>query len=396
MKILIHDYPGHPFQLRLSRRLAERGHDVLHLFSKDVETPKGDVATPQNDPTGLEVQALSIGQPLDKYRFLRRTWQEARYAVALFRRIRHWRPDVILCAASPLPMIGAVLAGKSLSIPVIAWVQDIYCLGMRHVGNRLPVWLRRPALSALCTLEAVAIRACPARILISPDFADALASINVPAKPYDAVIENWSPLDKAVVPSKDNDWSRRNALSQHFVFLVSGTLGLKHNPQHLVNLARAFRPDHDVRIVVISQGLGRNMLEEAKRAEQLDNLLLFDFQPLSLLDQVLASADVTVMLLEPFAGELSVPSKVYSYLWASRPILAAVPKANLAWRKVTQLRAGLSVDPVDEDGFVQAAIRLRRDAALRRSCVDSMAEHAEDMNRIADDFMAVFDQVTRP
>ena len=32
MKIIVHDYAGHPFQVQLSRRLASRGHEVLHLY----------------------------------------------------------------------------------------------------------------------------------------------------------------------------------------------------------------------------------------------------------------------------------------------------------------------------------------------------------------------------
>ncbi|RMF52223.1 MAG: glycosyltransferase WbuB, partial [Bacteroidetes bacterium] len=32
MRILVHDYAGHPFQVQLSRALARRGHDVLHAY----------------------------------------------------------------------------------------------------------------------------------------------------------------------------------------------------------------------------------------------------------------------------------------------------------------------------------------------------------------------------
>jgi hypothetical protein len=29
MKVVLHDFAGHPFQAELSRRLAARGHDVF-------------------------------------------------------------------------------------------------------------------------------------------------------------------------------------------------------------------------------------------------------------------------------------------------------------------------------------------------------------------------------
>ena len=41
MRISIVDYAGHPFQVQLSRKLAERGHDVLHLYFGQAITPRG-------------------------------------------------------------------------------------------------------------------------------------------------------------------------------------------------------------------------------------------------------------------------------------------------------------------------------------------------------------------
>ena len=38
MRILVHDYAGHPFQVQLSRALAQRGHDVLHAYCASLQT----------------------------------------------------------------------------------------------------------------------------------------------------------------------------------------------------------------------------------------------------------------------------------------------------------------------------------------------------------------------
>ena len=44
MRIIVHDYAGHPFEVQLSRELAARGHDVLHLYCGSTHTPRGDLA----------------------------------------------------------------------------------------------------------------------------------------------------------------------------------------------------------------------------------------------------------------------------------------------------------------------------------------------------------------
>ena len=43
LRVVVHDYVGHPFQVQLSRELARRGMDVLHLHCGSFRTGKGDV-----------------------------------------------------------------------------------------------------------------------------------------------------------------------------------------------------------------------------------------------------------------------------------------------------------------------------------------------------------------
>ena len=44
MRIVMHDYSGHAFLAELSRWLADKEHEVLHLYSKDIESPCGRLA----------------------------------------------------------------------------------------------------------------------------------------------------------------------------------------------------------------------------------------------------------------------------------------------------------------------------------------------------------------
>jgi hypothetical protein len=37
MRVNLHDFTGHPFQVQLARALAARGHDVLHLYAGQYE-----------------------------------------------------------------------------------------------------------------------------------------------------------------------------------------------------------------------------------------------------------------------------------------------------------------------------------------------------------------------
>ena len=74
--------------------------------------------------------------------------------------------------------------------------------------------------------------------------------------------------------------------------------------------------------VVNGEGSARPALEAS--AAGLPNLVFVDYQPAERLDEVLASADIGVVVLREGLARSSVPSKIYSILAAGRPVVASV------------------------------------------------------------------------
>jgi colanic acid biosynthesis glycosyl transferase WcaI len=188
-------------------------------------------------------------------------------------------------------------------------------------------------------------------------------------------------------------------LSDKRVVLYCGTLGLKHNPRPLLELAVRLRAEEDLRVVVVSEGLGSHWLRERATRAKLTNLTLVGRQPYQRLPEVLATGDILVALLEPEAGVFSVPSKVLSYLCAGRPVLASVPAANLAARTIGRSRSGVVVDPSDGEAFVSAAVRLLERPTLRAALGRRARQYAEetlDIHRIGERFEAILQRVASP
>jgi len=208
------------------------------------------------------------------------------------------------------------------------------------------------------------------------------------------VIENWAPLNEVMPLPKVNLWSQRAGLAQKVVFLYSGTMGMKHNPALLYQLARSFGKHCGVVCGVVSEGLGRAFLERKPKAAA---LRLFDFQPYSCLPEVLATADVLVAVIEPEASRFSVPSKVLTYMAAGRPVLLASPEENLAARIIRRAEAGLVVNPNDVSAFIYAAHQLMEDGELRRRMSANARRYAEahfQIGPIADAFEKALCEVT--
>src|SRR5438309_10385705 len=87
LRIVLCDYSGHPFQVQLSRELARRGHDVLHLHFADFLTPKGRLAVGPDDPPTLAIEAVSLDRPFAKNSLFRRYFQEIEIGRRIARRV---------------------------------------------------------------------------------------------------------------------------------------------------------------------------------------------------------------------------------------------------------------------------------------------------------------------
>ena len=98
MKILVHDYAGHPFQVQLSRELAANGHEVLHAYAGGLQTPRGELQKNPGDPAGftpLEM-AMDPDYAKHKYSFRRRRSMEVAYGHTAGRVIEEGQADDIL------------------------------------------------------------------------------------------------------------------------------------------------------------------------------------------------------------------------------------------------------------------------------------------------------------
>ena len=373
-RILVNDYAGHPFQIQLSRALAAQGHEVAHLYCSTNVTPHGDLTDHGSDT--LSIVPISTGSTFEKYSILRRVRDEFRYGRASARFQRSWKPDVVICSNMPVVSLNA-LQSLDRTMPMVVWLQDIQSALASLVLDDWRKHLHRP----LAWLEKRAIKRAEAVIAIADSLANDACALGVDPSCV-TVIENWAPIDDLPVLPRDNEWADQHGLDDHFVFLYSGTLGIKHRPDLLADLASSFRNDDAVRVVVASEGIGADQLAAEVRRRALDNVVLLPFQDFSDLAAMLASADVLTVVLEQSAGSASIPSKVLSYLCAGRPILASLPHANSSTTLIEE-RANAGLAATSDEAFIANAHLLREDSAVRTQLGTNGRAYAEDHFRIA-------------
>lgn len=403
MRALVHDSSGHPFQVELSRELARRGHEVRHVYCSSFLSPRGLVEPLASDPVTFAIKDAGLDEPFErfsfrKYSYGRRLRQEFTYGRRVASEVNAFGPQVVISANGPLfSQLKIQSRCRSMGVPFVLWLQDFYSVPMKTEARRRLGRAGAAVGVLLEQAERLLAKRCHRIVTISEDFEPKLVGWGVDPADVTA-IHNWAPIGDLPVRPKANAWSAAHGLAGRPVFLYTGTLGLKHNPGLLWAVAERLNDQMpEARVVVASEGSGKEWLEERQRSTPLEQLCLLPFQPFDQYADVLASADVLLAILEPGAGAYAVPSKVLSYLCAERPVLAAIPEANLASRIVAGNSAGLVVLPDDEQAFVSAAMKLAGDPKLRAELGRNGRRYAErnfPIGVIADKFERVLAAAT--
>ena len=209
MRLLLHDYSGHPFQVQLSRELSRRGHDVVHSYCEAYLSGKGHLSADPGET--LRFEPIGVGQVVDKMSFRKRLIQELRFGWELVGQARRIRPDVMMLANTPIPSLVMVAAAlKLLGIPWVLWQQDMQAVAIESfAGDKL-------SRSFLLVARVIGLgekwcaRRAAAIVVITEGFLGVHRRWKTDAKTH--VIPNWAPLDEIVPTERDNAWAKEHDL----------------------------------------------------------------------------------------------------------------------------------------------------------------------------------------
>jgi putative colanic acid biosynthesis glycosyltransferase WcaI len=396
VRIVINDYLGHAPQVQLSRALVGRGHEVLHLYSNDVQSPKADLARQAGDPLGLTIEGLSVGARRIRS-FLGQRWQEAKFGRLAAQHVAAFRPHVVMACNNPLDVQRKIQSTCiAANVPFIYWMQDFQSLEIDRVIADRSAITNMVVGSHYHALERRLLQRSDAIVPIADDM---LAILSESWDVYERqcmVVRNWSPLDKLLPGDKDNAWSRAQGIADRRVALYTGSLGPMENPSLLIQLAERLKDRSGALILVVSEGRGADEVAHQATSRGLVNLRVLPFQPYEHYSDVLASADVLLAMVSAQGSTLYVPSKVNSYLCAGRAIAIAAPWQNLAATTVQESQGGIIAPPDDAVAMADAVTALLADDGHRSEIAANARRYAErafEISSIADRFERLFERL---
>ncbi|MEH1908695.1 glycosyltransferase family 4 protein [Nostoc sp.] len=368
MRILIYSYNYYPepigiapLMTELAEGLVKRGHEV-RVVTAMPNYPERQIYQEYRGKwylneykNGVQIQRSYVWirpQP----NLLDRVLLDASFVVTSFvPALIGWRPDVILSTSPSLPScVPVALLAWLRACPVILNLQDILPEAAVHVGL-----LKNKLLIQLFTLlEKFAYHSASKISVIADGFVDNLRSKGVKADKI-VQIPNWVDVNFIrPLPKKDNPFRVAHNLNGKFVVLYSGNIALTQGLESVVKAASLLRHIPDIVFVIVGEAKGLQRLQQECLDCGADNVLLLPFQPRKYLPQMLAAADVGLVVQKKNIVSFNMPSKIQVLLASGRALVASVPDNGTAAKAIRQSGGGVVVPPEDPQALAMAILDL--------------------------------------
>ncbi|MBE9180934.1 glycosyltransferase family 4 protein [Oculatella sp. LEGE 06141] len=368
MRILIYSYNYYPepigiapLMTELAEGLVARGHEV-RVITGMPNYPERCIYSGYRgklyhteERNGVTIQRSYVWiRP--KPGLVARVLLDGSYVVTSFlQALNGWRPDVILSTVPPLPVcVPSTLLGWIYSCPVVLNLQDILPEAAVHVG----LISNKAAIRFFEALEKFAYRYATAISVIADGFTENLVGKGVQADKI-TCIPNWVDI-KFIrpLPRQDNSFRITHQLENKFVVLYSGNIALTQGLETAIEAAQCLQHISEIAFVIVGEDKALRRLRKYCYKRNVQNVLLLPLQPREQLPEMLAAADVGLIIQKRNVVSFNMPSKTQLLLASGRPIVASVPLCGTAARAVQESGGGIVVPPQKPEALADAILEL--------------------------------------
>ena len=306
------------------------------------------------------------GTRFNKKRFAGRATNYMSYfSAATWAGLRLDRPDVVVALTDP-PIIGmaAWLAGKRFRAPLVMAFKDLF----PEVTVLLPDFHSDTINNALQRVNRFLVKAAAANVALGETMRQRLIEDKGAPPEKTTIIADWADTTAIQPGRKPNAFSEQHGLSNSFVVMHSGNLGLAQSLETIVDAAARLQDLPELKVVFVGEGVKKAELQQQAAAMGLRNVMFLPFTPKERLSESFATADVFIVSLQRGLAGYIVPSKLYGILAAGRPFVAAVEDSCEVASLTRRHNCGLVTEPGDADGLAAQIRTFYHDRSLVARC----------------------------
>jgi len=283
--------------------------------------------------------------------------------------------DVLFLRLPPLQLgVTGIIARRLRGVRFVLNVQDIHPdLSIESGLLRNPFFIRLAR-----AFEKWIYRQSETIVVISEGFRRNLLDKGVPPSKIH-ILPNWVDTDFLRPLAKDNPVARRYGLAGTFTAMYSGTISISSNValEKVLEAAALLKDRKDVRIAIVGEGLKKKSLVDKAAGLNLANVVFIPFQPYADLPALLSAADVLLVPLDVEKSHLSVPSKLYNFMAAGRPILGLASSSSEVASLIASTGCGRCVSPEAPEEIAQALLQMKNSPSEARNMAAHGRKYAE-------------------
>ncbi|MDJ0715380.1 MAG: glycosyltransferase family 4 protein [Prochloraceae cyanobacterium] len=376
MRVLIYSYNYYPepigiapLMTELAEGLVKRGHEVRALTAMPWypqceigQLYQGKLFVTEQC-NGVQIERCYVWVRPQRSLTNRALFEISFVSLSFLRALGGWSPDVILLTVPGLPVcVPAAMLGWFYRCPVILNLQDILPDAAIHVG----LLTNERLINIFRALEKFAYRSATKISVIADGFTKNLIAKGVSD---DKIVEipNWVDVDFIKPLALENNYFRvKNKLEGKFVVLYSGNIALTQPLETLIDAAKELKDIEEITITIVGaeKALARLQDYREKQGLSAQKVLLLPFEPRDKLPEMLAAADVGMVMQKRDVIDFNMPSKIQVLLASGRAIIASVPATGTAARAVQNSGGGMVVPPEDPKALAEAIRKLYSDRDL--------------------------------
>jgi colanic acid biosynthesis glycosyl transferase WcaI len=304
------------------------------------------------------------------------------------------RPDVVVSLTDPpIVSLPAIAAARMTGARFVFLCQDVF----PEVARLLEGFQNRKVEAVLTRVGRYTVSQADRIIALGDTMKRRLVETKGADPERIRVIHNWADAAAVQPGTKDNDYAREHGLTDKFVVMHSGNVGMSQEIDSLLDVADRLRELPDIVIAIVGEGARKPFLQQEAARRGLTNVRFFPYTPKARLNESFATADLFVVSLKRGLAGYIVPSKLYGILAAGKPFVAAVEADCEVSQIAREHDCGLVVEPGDRDGMAGAIRRLYSSTA----CREKFARNARaaglvyDRPRAVEAYRDVFEEVLR-
>lgn len=335
----------------LARYMIAHGDDVTVVASRAIYGARGSSLPKRDVRDGIEIYRVGM-QLFGKGGIASRSFDFTLfYLAAAWRCMILPRHDVVICFTTPpfIALVGVLLKWAK-GTRVVYWTMDLYpevahAAGLMKKGSM--TW------RVLRWIDRVCLRNSDRVVALGENMREVVIEKGaLPSSVHTICV--WSGAETfASTPNSRNALRGEWGIGDRFTILYVGNFGFGHDMEAIAGAVERLKDNDDIRWLFVGGGKTKPILEARVRACGATNVIVKGYQTREQLPDVLDLGDSHLVTLLPGWERLILPSKFFSVLAASKPVLWIGPAGSDCVTILRENRCGFEIAPGDSDALTE-------------------------------------------